>query len=226
MIISINDRPCQARVGDMLLNTAKQNRAHIGYLCGGNGICQSCFVYVLEGADCLSSPGEDEKAFISDRLFSEGGRLACRTTIVREGPIRLLTRAEHLRRVVLGLNVPGFISYARTIGDNVVSKLPSGAGSIVARIQEGRIDPVSTLGKIASGLGPASLLLQDSFISTFPFMQTPFDMVGSTVRGALGTASGLMCAITGGRLKLPGSTCCTDDAEPATIERITIRAQP
>lgn len=222
MIIYINDRPCETKVGDLLLNTAKNNKAHIGYICGGNGICQSCFVYVLEGMECLSGRGEDEKAFVSEKLFGEGGRLACRTTIVREGNIRLLTRAEHFRRVVLGLNVPGFITYAQTIGYNVVNQLPSGVGNIVSRVQTGRLNPVETLGKIASGLAPASLLALDNFVSTFPFMQAPIDMVSSGAKGVFDTVSGLVCSLSSGKLNLPGAPCRNDDAPPSTIERIRI----
>ncbi|NTU52229.1 MAG: 2Fe-2S iron-sulfur cluster binding domain-containing protein [Chlorobiaceae bacterium] len=225
MIISINDKPCEARVGDLLLNAAKNNKAHIGYLCGGNGICQSCFVYVIEGADCLSTPGEEEKSFISDKLFQEGGRLACRTVILREGKIRILTRAEHFRRIVLGLNIPGFITYAQTIGHNVVNKLPEGASSIVTRVQTGRINPVDTLGRIASGLGPASLLFVDTFVSTFPFMQKPLELAGCGAKNVLGAVSGVVCTVSGGRLQLPGSTCEASDFQPATIERIIITAQ-
>jgi chlorosome envelope protein J len=225
MTIYINDRPCEAQVGDLLLNAAKRNKSHIGYICGGNAICQSCFVYVLEGADCLSLPGEDEKAFISDKLFAEGGRLACRTTIVKEGTIRMLTRAEKFRRIVLGLNAPGFITYAQTIGYNVTNKLPSGVSSIVSRVQSGRLNPVDSLGKIASGLGPASQLAMNNFIETFPFMQAPLDMAGSTAKGALDTASGALCSVSGGRLHLPGSTCATHDKPAEAVERITISAK-
>jgi len=225
MIIYINDRPCEAKVGDLLLNTAKQNKSHIGYICGGNGICQSCFVYVLEGADCLSAPGEDEKAFISDRLFAEGGRLACRATIVKEGTIRVLTRAEKFRRIVLGLNVPGFITYAQTIGYNVTNKLPSGVSNIVSRVQSGRLNPVDTIGKIAGGLGPASQLVYNTFIENFPFMQAPVNLVSGVGKGALDTASGALCAVSGGRLHLPGSTCATHDKPAVAIERITISAK-
>lgn len=79
MIIYINDKACEAQKGDILLEVARRNKCHIGYICGGNGICQSCFVTVSEGMEHLSKPGSDEKAFISDRLFEAGGRLACRT---------------------------------------------------------------------------------------------------------------------------------------------------
>lgn len=226
MIIYINDRPCEARVGDLLLSAAKLNRAHIGYICGGNGICQSCFVYVREGADCLSQPGEDEKAFISDKLFQEGGRLACRTSIVREGTIRVITRADTLRRIVLGLNVPGFITYAQTIGYNVVNKLPSGVGNIVSRVQAGRLNPVDTLGKIASGIGPASLLAMDNFLQTFAFMQAPLAMAGSAAKGVVDAASGVVCSVSGGMLHLPGTTCQAHGEPKAAIERVTITAKP
>ena len=66
MIIYVNDKPCEADAGDLLLHAAQRNKAHIGCICGGNGICQSCFVYVREGAEFLSPPGEEEKAFIRD----------------------------------------------------------------------------------------------------------------------------------------------------------------
>ncbi|AOS84048.1 chlorosome protein J [Chlorobaculum limnaeum] len=225
MIIYINDKPCDAKVGDLLLNTAKQNKSHIGYICGGNAICQSCFVYVLEGADCLSKPGEDEKAFISDKLLAEGGRLACRTTIVKEGTIRVLSRAEKFRRIVLGLNLPDFITYAQAIGYNVTTKLPSGVSSIVSRVQSGRLKPVESIGKIASGLSPASQLVYNNFVEAFPFMQMPLDMAGNTAKGAIDTASGALCAVSGGRLHLPGSTCATHDKPAEAIERITISAK-
>ncbi|MBN1928832.1 MAG: (2Fe-2S)-binding protein [Chlorobiaceae bacterium] len=223
MTLYINDKPCEAQVGDLLLNAAKKNKAHIGYICGGNAICQSCFVYVLEGADCLSEPGEDEKAFISDKLFAEGGRLGCRATIVKEGTIRVLTRAEKFRRIVLGLNVPGFITYAQTIGYNVTTKLPSGISSIVSRVQSGRLNPVDSLGKIASGIGPASLLVMNNFVETFPFMQMPLDMAGNAAKGALEAASGALCTVSGGRLHLPGASCPTHDRPQEAIERVPIK---
>ena len=191
MTIYINDRPCEAQVGDLLLSVAQHNKAHIGYICGGNGICQSCFVYVREGAELLSQPGEEEKAFISDKLFQEGGRLACRTTIVKEGTIRVVTRAETLRRIVLGLNVPGFITYAQTIGYNVVNKLPSGAANLVSRVQTGRLKPVESIGRIASSFGPASTLVSSSITETFPFMQGPIDLVGGVAKGAVDIAGGV-----------------------------------
>ncbi len=225
MIIYINDRPCEAQVGDRLLSTAQHNKAHIGYICGGNGLCQSCFVYVREGAELLSPPGTVEKAFISDKLLQEGGRLACQTAIVKEGTIRVLTRPENLRRIVLGLNVPGFITYAQTIGYNVVNKLPSGIANAVSRVQNGTLSPIDSLGKIAGGLGPASLLAINTFTENFSFLLGPINMVGGTAKGVFDAASGAICSVTGGVLSLPGSICAGKSAPKATIERVTITAK-
>ncbi|NTV97599.1 MAG: 2Fe-2S iron-sulfur cluster binding domain-containing protein [Chlorobiaceae bacterium] len=206
MIIYINDKPCEALAGDLLLRVAQNHKCHIGYICGGNAICQSCFVYVKEGADCLSEPGEEEKVFISPNLFGEGGRLACRAFIRKEGTIKVLTRAENLRRIVLGLNVPGFITYARAIGGNVVSQLPGGAANIYHRVMEGRLNPLDTLKKIGSGLAPASLFAMNSFIETFPFMQLPASLISGALKGIVSSAAGAVSAVSGARLQLPYAT--------------------
>jgi chlorosome envelope protein J len=223
MIISVNDKPCEAQVGDLLLKIAQNHKCHIGYLCGGNGICQSCFVYVKEGSDCLSEPGEEEKVFISRELMQEGGRLACRTFIRKEGPIKVLSRAENLRRIVLGLNVPGFITYARSIGDNVVNQLPGGSVNIIRRVREGRLSPGDTLKKIGSGLAPASLFAVSSFLDTFPFMQYPADLLSGAVKGIAGGAANAISAVSGGLMQLPCAcgSCCETRKDPV-IETVTI----
>ncbi|NTW56577.1 MAG: 2Fe-2S iron-sulfur cluster binding domain-containing protein [Chlorobiaceae bacterium] len=223
MIIYINDRPCEAQAGDLLLRVAQNNKCHIGYICGGNGICQSCFVYVKEGAEFLSEPGEEEKAFISPKLLHEGGRLACRTFIRREGSIKVLTRADNLRRIVLGLNVPGFITYAQTIGYNVVNQLPGGAANIFNRVREGRLNPLDTLKKIGSGIAPASLFAMNSFIETFPFMQYPVSLVTGAVKGIACSAATAVSAVSGGLLQplCPGGTG-SEKHESQLVEKVTI----
>ncbi|NTW68885.1 MAG: (2Fe-2S)-binding protein [Chlorobiaceae bacterium] len=226
MIITINDRPCEASTGELLLKAAQRNKCHIGYVCGGNGICQSCFVYVTEGAETLSAPNNIEKAFISEKLFQEGGRLACQSVIVKEGRLRVLSRAEHLRRTILGLNVPGFVSYAQTIGHNVLNKLPDGAGSIVDRIKKGQMSPGDSLSKIGNGLVQASLLVSDTFMETFPFMQYPATLLAEGVKGTLKGATDAVCSISGGHLHLPGTSCsCCEPGGSGAIESVKIRVK-
>lgn len=218
MIISINDKPCEAKIGEQLLKVAQNNKCHIGYLCGGNGICQSCFVYVIEGADSLSQPNNIEKAFISDKLFSEGGRLACQSVIVKEGTLRVLSRAEHLRRLVLGLNVPGFVTYAQTIGHNVAGKLPDGAANLFDRIKKGQMSPGDSLKKIGNGLSHASLFAVHTFMETFPFMQYPATLLADGAKSLMGGAGDAVCNISGGLLHLPGTecSCCGTNKTPVT----------
>jgi chlorosome envelope protein J len=216
MIIFINDKPCEAKIGDLLLKVAQRNRCHIGYICGGNGICQSCFIYVKEGLECLSPPNKIETAFISEKLFQEGGRLGCQSVIVKEGTLRVLSRAEYLRRLVLGLNVPGFVSYAQTIGYNVVNKLPDGAGNLLDRIKKGQMSPGDSLKKIGNGLAQASLLASSTFMETFPFLQYPGTILAEGAKGVVKGATDLVCNVSGGHLHLPGTTCscCGTEKNP------------
>ncbi|NTU45609.1 MAG: (2Fe-2S)-binding protein [Chlorobiaceae bacterium] len=223
MIITINDRPCEARIGERLLDAAQHNKCHIGYICGGNGICQSCFVYVREGKETLSAPNNIEKAFISEKLLQEGGRLACQSVIVKEGPLNVLSRAEHLRRIVLGLNIPGFVTYARTIGDNVTNKLPEGAGNLFERVKKGQMNPGDSLSKIGNGLVQASLLLSNTFMETFPFLQYPGSLLADGVKGIVKGAADAVCTVSGGHLHLPGTTCsCSSSSETRAIESVKI----
>lgn len=223
MIISINDKPCEAKVGDLLLKVAQNNKSHIGCICGGNGICQSCFVYVKEGGDCLSLPTVEEKAFISDKLFAEGGRLACRSVIVKEGNLRVITRAEYLRRLILGLDVPGFVTYAQTIGYNVVTKLPDGSANLFNRVKDGKLNPADSLSKIGSSLVYGSLFAVHSFMETFPFMQYPVSIISEGAKGVIQGAGNIVCNVSGGRLHLPGTTCsCGGPDKTPVLESVKI----
>lgn len=215
MKILINDKPCEARVGDRLLDLAQQNRAHIGYLCGGNGICQTCFVYVEEGMECLSKKGETENAFISEPLSKAGGRLACRTTITKEGSIRILTRAEKLRRTVLGFNIPGVASEIQNIGYNVVTRLPSGIGDVVGRARAGQLDPVKSLQHIADGIGYATQFIGGSLVETFPFL--------NNVASAIGSAAGSVTSMVTGAIGSVTETISPSYEQPEEITRVQIR---
>ncbi|MCF8217217.1 MAG: (2Fe-2S)-binding protein [Chlorobium sp.] len=245
MIIYINDKPCKAETGDLLLHAAQLHNAHIGCICGGNGICQSCFVYIREGAELLSPPSDEEKAFISDKLFQEGGRLACQTVITGEGTIRLLTRAENLRRIVLGLNIPGFITYAQTIGYNVTRKLPEGAMNVVSRIKEGKLNPAESIGKIGNSIAYGANFALHTAMETLPViqaplafvtdamqkpasfisgtLQSPISLISGAANGIFNATSSMLCNASGGRLSLPGTSCSPGDVQkPKQVENVTI----
>lgn len=104
--VIINDVAMEARVGERLLNVARRNAAHIGFICDGNGVCQTCQCRVLSGADQLSPPSEAERAWMPDSRLGSGHRLACQAVLRGPGPVQLLTKAEELRRQALAVVAP------------------------------------------------------------------------------------------------------------------------
>ncbi|HMQ31939.1 MAG TPA: 2Fe-2S iron-sulfur cluster-binding protein [Chloroflexaceae bacterium] len=104
--VIINDVELEAKVGERLLNVARRNAAHIGFVCDGNGVCQTCQCRVLYGADQLSPPSEAELTWMPDRRLAEGHRLACQAVLRGSGPVKVLTKAEELRRQTLDVLRP------------------------------------------------------------------------------------------------------------------------
>lgn len=96
--VIINDVEMEARAGERLLNVARRNAAHIGFVCDGNGVCQTCQLRVLAGAEHLSPPNQAERDWMPARRLADGHRLACQTALRGPGPVVALTKAEELRR--------------------------------------------------------------------------------------------------------------------------------
>lgn len=104
--VVINDVEMEAKLGEVLLNVARRNAAHIGFTCDGNGVCQTCQCRVLVGANQLSPPSEAERAWMPERRLAAGHRLACQAGLRGPGPVHVLTTVEELRRYTLGLLSP------------------------------------------------------------------------------------------------------------------------
>lgn len=138
MNLIINDKTCSSTVGQTLLKAARINHSHVGYLCGGHGVCQTCFVIVLEGSACLSPVNDIEKALLSAEQIERGGRMACRATIVREGTIKILSRPEEVRRMLFSNPLPLF-GYGAAMGRNFAQQLIPGIGNLFGRIVTGEI---------------------------------------------------------------------------------------
>ncbi len=97
--LEMNGQTYDAFVDESLLAVARKNKAHIGYACGGNGLCQTCEVIVEGGMDALSPMNDVEKAWLTAEKQKNGHRLACQCQIVADKPIKVLTRAEKARHV-------------------------------------------------------------------------------------------------------------------------------
>ena len=167
MSIKINDRECEAQIGDILLDVARANHSHIGYFCGGNAICQTCYVKVLEGQDLLSPMTEAEKAMLSETLIKEGTRMACQTKIERPGTVRILTTVEEVKQMVASnpLTIP---AYMGKMGWESAVKFTDTIAFQARREQgEYKLELWELFTDVIAGIGDAIQLVVDAVQSVF-----------------------------------------------------------
>jgi chlorosome envelope protein X len=167
MKITINDRECNATTGDILLDVARAGHSHIGYFCGGNALCQTCYVKVLEGQELLSPMTSAEKAMLSDTLISEGMRMACQTTIEKPGKISILTTVEEAARLTLS-NPAGVPAYMGKMGWAAAEKFTDTISFQARRDIEGhQVSPWELLTDVIGGIGDAIQLVMEAVMSVF-----------------------------------------------------------
>ena len=158
MNITINNHQYEANKGDRLLDIARLNHDHIGYFCGGNGICQTCYVRVLEGNELLSPLSEEEHALLSDNLLSEGTRMACMATVEKPGTIRIISAVEEVKEM-LETHPLQLVGYAAKMGTEALVKFPD-----TMRLQSKRdFDLWQLLTDIIGGIGDALQLVVQAF---------------------------------------------------------------
>ena len=176
MDIVINDKSCKGEVGEKLSKVALENKAHVGYVCAGLGICQTCYVTVLEGGNCLSGLSDVEKAFLSEKQINDGARLACQTTIEKDGTIRILSRPEEVRRMVLS-NPLSLFSYSVEMGKAAAERFVPGVTNVIDRIQKGEVHGQAALDEAFSGMGSALQFSIDTATQSIPFKEQINGMV-------------------------------------------------
>jgi ferredoxin len=69
----------EAGPDETLLSVALREDVEIMHVCGGKGVCGTCRLEVLEGAEGLSGVTDPERKHLAD-LLGSGWRLACQTT--------------------------------------------------------------------------------------------------------------------------------------------------
>jgi chlorosome envelope protein X len=154
MQVTINNHQYEANIGDRLLDIARSNHEHIGYFCGGNALCQTCYVKVLEGNDLLSHLNEEETALLSDNLIKEGTRMACQATIEKPGTIKLVSAVEEVKQMFEQEPVQ-LVGYAAKMGWEAMVKLPD-----TLQLQAKREwDLWTLLSDVLSGIGDACTLI-------------------------------------------------------------------
>lgn len=162
MNIIINNRTCTAETGDRLLHVARANHAHIGYFCGGNGICQTCYVKVLEGSELLSPISETEKAMLSDRLIEEGTRMACLTNIEKPGTVKILSAIEEVKEMY-ETNPLLLPAYSAKMGWDALIKFPETVALQIERTVQGKFDILQIVRDIIGGIADAVQLALTGF---------------------------------------------------------------
>jgi len=173
MNIIINNHQYEANKGDRLLDIARTNHAHIGYFCGGNGICQTCYVKVLEGNELLSPLSDEERALLSDNLVSEGTRMACMATVEKPGKIRIISAVEEVKEM-LETNPLQLAGYAAKMGMEALVKFPD----TVSLQSKREFDLWQLFTDIIGGIGGALQLVVQALNSPFSG-EDPYKLTGN-----------------------------------------------
>lgn len=79
-----DDVTIEADTQTTLRELAKANGVTVFDRCGGNGVCCSCVVTVLEGAEYLTPKSDLEEAVT---YMAEGDRLSCQCLMTGSGPV-------------------------------------------------------------------------------------------------------------------------------------------
>ncbi len=80
--VTINGVSGEVETGKTLLEASSEIGAGLTHLCLGNGLCNSCRVEVLEGAESLSEKAMKERVSLNYHLsFAEECRLACQSQL-------------------------------------------------------------------------------------------------------------------------------------------------
>jgi chlorosome envelope protein I len=210
MNLIINDKQCSSAVGQTVGKAARLNHSHVGYVCGGHGVCNACYVTVQEGADCLAPLTDIEKASLSPRQIAAGGRMACQATIAKEGPVKVLSRPEEVRRLLFS-NPLGLFAYGARMGQDTIQQIVPAVQHYVGRITRNDLGckewPDDLRESVAGAIGFA--------VETLPQM-IPFR---DQVMGLIGSLPQLPFQLP---FPLPFAP-----ARPAeTLERVTITVAP
>lgn len=106
--VIMNNVEYDGAVGERLVDVARRNAVHMGYMYDGAGafLIESTACRVLRGAESLNPPTEVEQSWFQQSWLDAGHRLASEATITGSGTIEILSRAEELRRQTLAIFSP------------------------------------------------------------------------------------------------------------------------
>ncbi len=170
MNLIINDKSCSSSVGQTLGKAARLNHSHVGYVCGGQGVCNACYVTVLEGAEFLAPLTDIETAALSARQIAAGGRMACQATLAKEGTVKVLSRPEEVRRTLF-TNPFGLFAYGAQMGQDTVQQIGPAVQHLAGRISRGDVGGKDALGDLIESLQGAIGLAVETLPQMIPFRE-------------------------------------------------------
>jgi chlorosome envelope protein I len=208
MNLIINDKSCISSVGQTVGRAARLNHSHVGYVCGGQGVCNACYVTVLEGAEFLAPLTDIETAALSPRQIAAGGRMACQATLAKEGIVKVLSRPEEVRRTLF-TNPLDLFAYGARMGQDTVQQIGPAVRHLAGRITRGEVGGKDAPGDLIESLQGAIGLAVETLPLMIPFREQ---------------VAGLLADLPA---KLPFRLPFGQPAAPATpIERVTISVAP
>ena len=84
--LTIDGQQVETEQNSTLLSVFKDHDILINQICGGQGMCASCHFFVLDGADALTAPTQQEQmTFQFTKIDRPGARLACQTRAIGNG---------------------------------------------------------------------------------------------------------------------------------------------
>jgi ferredoxin len=79
-------RSASCKTDSLLLDVLLGEKVELPMVCGGRGLCATCHVHVIEGADSLSPPTDREKRTLARLSGSDHhSRLACQARVIGDG---------------------------------------------------------------------------------------------------------------------------------------------
>ncbi len=215
--LEINGVACDAFVDESLLGAARRHKAHIGYACGGHGLCQTCEVIIESGMDALSPMNDVEMAWLTAEKQQKGHRLACQVQIKKDATIKFTTRAEKARRLFNNAflakketlpptshpqgHVGEFFSFLGMETLSHLAGVPMAFGNAVGRILDGRLtfnsinDAVSAWSERAPEIGE----IINKTISGLPDAIAPVTtVITDATKNVIDAATKIIKGATGG----------------------------
>jgi ferredoxin len=84
--LTIDGKQVETEQNSTLLSVFKDHDILVNQICGGQGMCASCHFFVMDGAEALTAPTQQEQmTFQFTKIDRPGARLACQTRAIGNG---------------------------------------------------------------------------------------------------------------------------------------------